>query len=151
MSRLPIRVRLTLAFAVAMAVVLAAIGALVYVRLQSSLDGEVDSGLQARATDLAALAAQGDTGLATGSPRGLIEPEESFAQVLDAQGRVVDATPQVGRKAVVAPSAISGDASTYEREVPGIEGRARLLATTVDTTRGRRIVVVGASLQDRDE
>ena len=45
MSRLPIRVRLTLAFALAMAVVLAATGAFLYMRLQSSLDEAIDQGL----------------------------------------------------------------------------------------------------------
>jgi CHASE3 domain sensor protein len=38
MSRLPIRLRLTLAFALAMAVVLSAVGAFLYVRLGDSLE-----------------------------------------------------------------------------------------------------------------
>ena len=62
MSRLPIRVRLTLAFALAMAVVLAATGAFVYVRLQSSLDEGIEEALDARLADAVALARTGETG-----------------------------------------------------------------------------------------
>ena len=47
MSRLPIRVRLTAAFALAMVVVLAAAGLFVYVRLEDDLDESID----ARAAD----------------------------------------------------------------------------------------------------
>ena len=62
MSGLPIRVRLTLAFALAMAVVLAATGAFVYVRLQSSLDEGIEEALDARLADAVALARTGETG-----------------------------------------------------------------------------------------
>ena len=54
MSRLPIRARLTLAFAVAMAVVLAATGALVYLGLRSALDEAINDTLQSRVEDLVA-------------------------------------------------------------------------------------------------
>ena len=51
MSRVPIRLRLTAAFALAMAVVLAVAGLLLYQHLQSSLDRTLDLSLRARATD----------------------------------------------------------------------------------------------------
>ena len=54
-SRLPVRIRLTLAFALAMAVVLAAVGAFLYVRLGDSLEEQLDESLAARAETLAAL------------------------------------------------------------------------------------------------
>jgi len=47
-SRLPIRIRLTLVFAVVMAVVLAALGAFLYVRLGDSLDERIAEDLDAR-------------------------------------------------------------------------------------------------------
>ena len=50
MSRLPIRVRLTLVFAVVMTVVLAALGAFLYLRLGSTLDERVTSGCKLAAT-----------------------------------------------------------------------------------------------------
>jgi two-component system, OmpR family, sensor kinase len=62
MSRLPIRARLSLAFAVAMAVVLAATGAFVYFRVQSALDEGISEALDARLRDAVALARTGETG-----------------------------------------------------------------------------------------
>ena len=49
MSRVPIRWRLALAFAIAMAVVLEALGAFVYVRLENSLTDGLDETLELRA------------------------------------------------------------------------------------------------------
>ena len=74
MSRLPIRLRVTAAFAVAMAVVLAALGWFLYVRLESHLRTELDTSLQVRADDLAALVRE--HGSLAPSGRGLIEPGE---------------------------------------------------------------------------
>ncbi|MGH3143013.1 MAG: hypothetical protein ACRDO9_07785, partial [Gaiellales bacterium] len=75
MSRLPIRVRLSLAFAVAMAVVLAALGAFLYFQLRHSLDEQIEASLRAQA-DAAAAGA-------------VVQREESLAQVLDANGQVI--------------------------------------------------------------
>ncbi len=57
MSRLPIRVRVTAAFAIAMAVVLGGTAAFLYVRLGSHLATALDRELRVRAQDLAPLAA----------------------------------------------------------------------------------------------
>jgi hypothetical protein len=51
-SRLPIRIRLTLVFAGVMAVVLAALGAFLYVRLGDSLDDRISDDLNARSAAL---------------------------------------------------------------------------------------------------
>jgi two-component system, OmpR family, sensor kinase len=121
MSRLPIRLRLTLAFAIAMAIVLAATGAFLYFRLGSSLDEGVDENLAARLRDVSALARRGETGRTT--------YDEGFTEISRRSTRL-------GR---------------YELGVPGVEGRVRVLAASVDTPLGRRTVVVGTSLADRDE
>ena len=55
MSRLPIRLRLTLAFAVAMAIVLIVAGGILYARLGSSLQEGIDDNLEARSLTLTAL------------------------------------------------------------------------------------------------
>jgi signal transduction histidine kinase len=121
-SRLPIRVRLTLAFAAATALVLAAAAAFVYAQLRADLDESVDSALETRVSAVAR----------GGVEAGVVgDPEESFAQV---HGRRVESAG--GARGPVEP--VSGD-----RAVPGIEGTTRVLA------RGR--VVVGQSLDDRDE
>ena len=121
MSRLPIRVRLTLAFALAMAVVLAATGAFLYMRLQSSLDEAIDEGLET-------LWAQAAADVQRGEPVGdtPIPTDERFIQVLAPDGRVLEATPQE----------LDGPARTLARSVEGPEGQ---------------VVVVGVALEDRDE
>ena len=71
MSRIPLRLRLTLAFAVIMAALLGAIGAYLYIRLQNTLDEQLEQNLAARADDVAALVG-GPTrrsARATASPR----------------------------------------------------------------------------------
>ena len=153
MSRLPIRLRLTLAFAVAMAAVLAATGAILYLRLASSLDEAIDEGLQARASEVAALFGQSESSLRDG---GLVDQDERFVQVLDPDGRIVDATPQVGEKPLLGPDQLSraaqGGAVSVERsDVAGIEGPARLLALAADSPDGTVVILVGASLEERDE
>jgi two-component system, OmpR family, sensor kinase len=146
--RLPIRLRLTLAFAAAMAVMLAATGAFLYVRLASSLDETVDEGLGARAADVGALVARG--GDLSGAPPA--HGDESLTQVLDPDGRVVLASPGVSERALLdageREEVARADSLTLEREeVPGLEGRVRMLATSPDGS----FVVVGASLEERDE
>ena len=89
MSRLPVRLRLTLAFTAVMAVVLVAVGAFVYLRFDAELDSALDQSLRTRADDLSSVAAA--TALSSGDR--LVEPDESFAQVLARDGRVLDASP----------------------------------------------------------
>jgi two-component system, OmpR family, sensor kinase len=129
MSRLPIRVRLTMAFAAATALVLVAAAAFVYVQLRADLDESVDGALASRVSAVAA----------SGAAAGVAgDSEDGFAQVQSRDGEVVDAAG--GARGAVAP--VSG-----ERDVPGIDGAARVLARDD----GAEVVVVGQSLDDRDE
>jgi two-component system, OmpR family, sensor kinase len=135
-NRLPIRARLTLAFAVAMAVVLAATGALVYLGLRSALDEAIDDSLQSQVEDL----------VAGQSPQA--NTDERRAQVIDGSGRVVG---EPGEQPLLDEEELArvepGRESKLEREhVAGIDGRGRLLASAVDG----RVVVAAASLDDRD-
>jgi two-component system OmpR family sensor kinase len=143
LNRFPIRLRLALAFALAMAAVLAAMGAFLYFRLGTSLDESVDQGLETRAAEVSALAARGDTTLDQGQG-----DDEAFAQVLDSEGQVVDSSPQLADRTLLEPTELREAA----QGVVNLErGGARLLATPVDTQDGRLVVVVGASLEERDE
>ena len=145
MNGLPIRLRVTAAFAVAMAVVLAALGWFLYVRLESHLRTELDTSLQVRADDLAALVRE--HGSLAPSGRGLIEPGESFAQLLDRNGNVLDATRPLRVAPLLDAAAIKG--ATYENRpsVPGLNDPARLLAIPVP----RGVLVVGATRQNNLE
>ncbi|MGH2726495.1 MAG: hypothetical protein ACRDKS_05915, partial [Actinomycetota bacterium] len=92
--RLPIRLRLTLAFAVAMALVLSAFGWYLYLRVGSDLMDVIDLNLRARGGSiLEALRAREP--LPIGGEHTLIEADEAFAQVLDAQGRILETSPAV--------------------------------------------------------
>jgi two-component system OmpR family sensor kinase len=142
MSRIPIRLRLTLAFALAMAVVLAATGAFLYYRLGSSLDETIDEGLQARAAELEPLVANNPSLLDGGAGSN-----EALAQVLDPDGQVVAATPQIDDEPLVGADARAR--SVMERDdVTGVEGRVRLLVTPLADG---GTLIVGASLEERDE
>jgi heavy metal sensor kinase len=146
-SRLPIRVRLTVAFALAMALVLGVTGAFLYARLQASLDEAIDESLQARAAEIAF--PRDETIPADG------EPDERFFQVLDGSGQVVEASAGLTSQPVLGRSELDRvaeerTASMEVVDVPGIAGRARILALYVDATQPY-YVIVGASLEDRDE
>ena len=156
MSKLPIRLRLTLAFAVAMALVIAATGAFLYYSLSSSLNETIDEELEARATEATGPAAQGEYNLDAGPVIGLSDADERFVQVLDPEGRIVDATPRFGERPVLGPAelerASSGGAFSLERDqISGIEGSARLLIVPFDGPDGPLVLVAGTSLEERDE
>ena len=157
MSRVPIRVRVTLVFAVVMALVLGATGLFLYVRLGDQLDESIDNGLRTRAGEVAAFVRDSDPALGRSADVALIESEESFAQVLSADGAVVDSTPQLEGQVVLTEAELAQALAAprfFEREsLPGVEGRARLLATPVQTDEdeGPLVTVVGSSLDDRRE
>jgi signal transduction histidine kinase len=151
----PIRLRVTLVFAAAMAFVLAAIGLFLYFRLEAQLDESIDNGLRSRAGEVAALARASDTGLRRSHKTSLIEQDESFAQVLTKEGRLIDSTPQLGSQPVLSASELAKagvSPASFERSgLPGIEATARLLAAPIEIRNGGLIAVVGSSLGDRNE
>jgi hypothetical protein len=144
MSRWPIRIRLTAAFVAAMAVVLVAVGAFVYLRLADSLDDAIDSGLGSRSDELAALVQQPGFDLEGGSTVG--DEAESFAQVMRADRTVVAASAVVGGRPVLT----AGELERASREpvflerarLGGFDDGVRLLAVPVT---GRDLVVVVGS------
>ena len=144
MSRVPVRVRLTAAFAIAMVLVLVGAASFVYLRLKSDLDESVNAGLDARAT--AVLVAGSPSAGASG------DAEEGFAQLLTADGRVLGSSGGTRAGRALTPDelrrAAAGEEVRVEGRVPGIEGTARVLARGGGDA---RIAVVGQSLQDRDE
>ena len=155
MTRLPIRLRLTLAFALAMAVVLGATGLFLYLRLGSALDETLNNGLRSRADDVTALVLQADSGLSEAEGNRLAEQGESFAQVLDRSGRVIDTTPQLGPQPLLGAAEVErAAAETFFLDrgpVPGSDDGVRLLATPVKAHGQDLLVVVGASLESREE
>jgi two-component system, OmpR family, sensor kinase len=151
MSRVPIRLRVTLAFALAMAVLLAALGYFVYARFESEFSEQIDQGLRTHGDDVASLVAGGD--LAKNSK--LLGREESFAQVLTPDGRVYATTPQLGSdpQLTAAEAARASRSSFIETRphVRSIDGEARLLARPATGPNGTYVVVAAASVDDRNE
>jgi signal transduction histidine kinase len=154
-SRLPIRVRVAAAFAVAMAVVLAGIALFLYARIGSDLSAAHDLQLRLRAEDLRALIRDPNDSLADAGGAPLIEQGESYAQLLDADARVVDATRPLGDASLLdredLASARDGPIFRELPSVPGLDERSRFLAIPVERNGEHLVLVVGATLEDRAE
>ncbi len=146
MNRLPIRVRLTLAFAAAMALVLAGMGLLVYVRVGDALLASVDQTLRAQAREAVAHARD---------EHGLVDPDTAagttLAQVLDAHGTPSRSTPANLTPLLdpaTAAQAVRGPVRTTIT-IPRYDGQWRVLA--VPTADRKATVAVARSLNQRDE
>jgi two-component system, OmpR family, sensor kinase len=150
LSRVPIRLRLAAAFALAMAVVLAAVGLFLYQHLGSSLDRTLNQSLRARASDVAALVKQADHGL--GESPTLASGGQGFAQILDQRGRIFDQTPGLPRMPVLSPGELApATVSPLSVDRAHLNGESvRLFARPVQAQGQRLTVVVGSSLDTRD-
>jgi two-component system OmpR family sensor kinase len=145
-TRLPIRLRLTLAFAVAMAAVLAGVGLLVYHRVANELLTSVDQALQAQAVEARSHAGHDDR---------LIDQDVSggttLAQLLAPSGRVlVSEPPTTGRLLTPAQTArvANGRSLTRTERIAPREGHWRVLAVP-DGSAG--VVAVARPLAPRAE
>lgn len=165
LAHLPIRIRLTLVFTAAMAVVLAAMGTFLYVGLGSALDEAIDGNLRTRADDVAALVMQSESGLRDSAGSSIAQGAEqtgqnfhegeSFAQVLSSSGAIVDSTALVRQSPLLTSTevaqAMEGQIVVERARVPGVDGAARLFAAPVHAQDQDLVVVVGASLEGRAE
>ena len=148
MNRLPIRLRLTLVFALVMAVVFTATGVLLYVRLGSTLDGRINDGIDNRTSILAA-AVRGASGGSDVDP-ALIAGDDGIVQIVGADGTIVvsSALARVSPLSEEELAAARQETITVEKELPTADSveEFRVRAMPVDG----RVVVVGDSLDDRD-
>jgi signal transduction histidine kinase len=135
MSRIPIRIRLTLFFAAAMAIVLAAIGGFVYSRVASDLDRALDKDLRSRGQALTALAQRG------GSVR-TTDTADTFADFIG-PGRATTDLLSPDQLALAAKGARFFNVS----RVPGQDDPGRVLALP----RPNGTLVVGATLEHRND
>lgn len=156
MRRVPIRVRVAGAFAVTMALVLVVAGTIVYTRVASHLAESLDLQLQVRAQDLAVLVQEPGASIGeTGSVR-FFEQGESYSQLIDADGRVLEASPSlegVGtllsdeelRRALVEPT------FTNRMSLPELDEPSRILATPVKFEGETLVLLVGQTREERAE
>ena len=146
MARMPLRFKLTLAFTGVMAVLLTGAGIALSVLVANNLDNTIDDGLAARAGDAAAVVA------ARTGQSALDTTGEAFAQVLDADGDVVDTTAGAGESSLLDPASLA----EARQGIVIVERRAqdgaavRLLARPVNADGTKEIVVVGEPLAQRE-
>src|SRR5207244_12802005 len=85
----------------------------------------------------------------------VVEHGESYAELVDLRGRVLDATQGLGRTALLTQAELraAGRGPIFARRssTPGLDEPSRLLATPVERSGRRRVLVVGATAQNRAE
>jgi two-component system OmpR family sensor kinase len=146
-SRLPIRVRLTLPFALGMALVLAAVGVVIYLRVGSALLASVDQTLNAQSSEALSRARHG---------RDLLDNDVSdgptIAQVQLLDGTLDDSSPP-GLPPLLAASDLRRISKTTRRteEIKGLRGEWRLRATPLRLDGRPAVLVIGRSVESRAE
>jgi signal transduction histidine kinase len=151
--RLPIRLRLTAAFALTMVLVLATAGLFVYERLRSDLDDAIDDGLRTTAQELAPAVDRERGQLAPGSS-GLGDFEDGFAQLLEADGTPIDTAGGVVEAALSPAEAARASRRplAVERSVAGMDYVNRVYARPAPAgSLSGLVIAVGQSLEDRDD
>ena len=142
MSRVPIRVRLTLGFAAAMAVVLAVVGLFVYRRVANELLRTVDQTLMGQSREeIRSGSVDADTGSGP-----------TLAQLFGPRGNLrnsqpVGAAPLVGRELLA--EAAAGRQVWLDTRLPGHTGDWRVLVRPEPS--GRGVAVLARSLEPRSE
>jgi heavy metal sensor kinase len=148
---LPLRVRLTAAFALGMALVLSGLGAFVYVRVGRDLTASIDLGLRSRAQVIVDGIGRGDPSVV--QARGtLIDTDESFSQVLDPSGRVRQSSSPGSGAPLLTPNDLRSlrGPTFFIRRIPAIDtDPVRLLAVPANAQGEDNFVVIGATLGDR--
>jgi signal transduction histidine kinase len=151
LARVPIRARVAAAFAVVMALLLALASVGLYVALGATLRSSIDDGLRARSDDVAALAR--DAAAQPPGTRLLARRGETVAQIVTADGRVVDASAGLERRTLLTAGqqARAARAALFAERSPirpvDADDRTRLYARPVTVGDRRLVVVVGQSLE----
>jgi two-component system OmpR family sensor kinase len=137
-----------------MALVLAGTGFFVYTTFRQEVDNALDVGLRSRADEVSAVVRQAGPRLANGNQH-LVGRTESFAEVLEPSGRVIDSSPAIGGTDLLTEAqrreAIDEPIFVDAGPLPGLDEASRLLAVPVTAGGQKRIVVVGTSTEARDD
>jgi two-component system, OmpR family, sensor kinase len=147
LARLPIRVRLTLAFTGVIALALLVAGFFLAREFERDLDRSIADAQRAQAQDIAALvhtAAGADAVLASG---------ERYAQVYAADGGMLASTGPARRTRLLQPAELKQAArqplTVERRSLNGVDVRLRVVPARVEGGE-RAVVVIGDSLRQRD-
>jgi signal transduction histidine kinase len=135
-----------------MTVVFVALGFLLHARLAADLTNAIDLDLRSRGQVIVAAIDRQDPSVVEAGGN-LIDPDEAFAQVLALPHRIVDSSAGVSA-APLLPAAtlarVHGPTFSTAR-VTGVDDPVRLLAVPIERDGEPLIVVVGATLGDRNE
>ena len=155
MSRVPIRLRVAAAFAIAMAVVLGGSGWYLYTSLAEHLSNALNRQLRVRADDLAAIVRDPDGTLASATNRPFTERGEIYAQLVARTGAVVQGTLPLGLEKVLTREEVSralqGSLFGERPRVRGLDEPSRFLAIHVTRSGTDYVLLVGATLENRAE
>src|SRR5262245_35683811 len=131
-----------------MALVLAAGGLAIYTLFAADLDRTLEDGLRARAGDAGALLRSSGVG-------ALRESGEPYAQVLDVRGNVIEATRRAGNRPLLdradVADALQGEHVTERARPPGSSTDVRLLGRAERAGTVPVVLVIGESLEQRDD
>ena len=152
MTHFPIRIRLALAFSVVMALVLAATGIVVYVRVADAVDRTLDAELRSRA-------ARDAIGLRNGALPRLVRStdagDETLTQVLGSGGQLIGSNDEDWQRPALnaqAAASLTAGGVLFDASPPDEpDERWRLLAVPLAERGSRFVVVVGKSREDHDE
>ena len=146
MSRLPIRVRLTLAFTAVMALVLAGMSFFVYHRVGSALLASIDQSLRSQSADVSRL------------DRGRVDLDSAagggVAQIIRPDGRIVSSDPPGLPRLLDAralASALAGGRTLRSGQLPGLRERWRVLVEPASVRGRKAVLVVAKSFEARNE
>jgi two-component system, OmpR family, sensor kinase len=147
------RLRVTLAFTVLLAGVLAAAGAVVHLRFTADLQRSQDQGLRSAAARLAAAAERAGAGERLPGAPG-VEPDEDVAQILSAGGRVISASARGGTPLLTDVQRADALRGPVVADRPGdrrVDEALRVVAVPVRVAGAPAVAVVGASADEVDE
>ena len=150
--RLPIRLRLTVAFAGVLAAVLVVGGIALYALFRKDFDQQINRDLDTRLTDVARLVAVAASSDEPSESRRVPEASgEGIVQVYGAGGRVIASAPRVRRGRLLTPAQVEratrGRIHVRRADTPA--GEARLAAGRAHGT--TVVVAVGEALARRDQ
>jgi two-component system, OmpR family, sensor kinase len=143
MMRLPLRVRVTLASAASIAVILGALSFFLYARLQAELTRAADASMRTRADAIASSVGRAETG-------GFDTPDigsAGFAQILSPTGRLEMS--RGFRGPVLSAAALRAIREPQFVNLPAARGKPALRVFVLPNAEGHRLIVVtGASLAE---
>jgi heavy metal sensor kinase len=153
MTRWGIRQRVTAAFAVVMALLLAAVGVYLHVELAAGLDESLDDNLELR-FDSVSQAIDEQPAVGNAGYAFALTDDDGYVQVLDERGNVVLDSAGAGEVVLneAELQAAGSEQTLLERvSLPGGREDFRVLAGPAQSRGAEVVAVVGPSLEDRDD